>query len=222
MFQRLKRHAPEGITVAAILIAIVAIELRRQPITLYPEGLNWSPPLEASESYPRTVYDSAGTRLTVPSRPKRIVSETLGSDELLFGICAGDQLVGVSSVALDPLYSNVAEESRAHLLPSIDTVEQTGELRPDLVFVASYSSAEKVEQLRATGINVFRLGNFDRVADIQGNARTVGYAVGNDKCAADLIAQMNERISGRVEPVVTPYDGIWHLRLHRGDAQLNR
>jgi iron complex transport system substrate-binding protein len=176
-----------------VLLAIVGIEMRRQPIRLSPEGQRWLPP-EASPSYPRTIFDSADTRLTISVRPRRIVSETLGSDELLFGTCSAHQLVGVSSNARDPLYSNVVEESRARHLPSIKTVEQIVELRPDLVFVASYSSAEQVELLRSTGINVFRLSNFDRIQDIKGNIRAIGYATGNDKCAAALVEKMNQSL----------------------------
>jgi iron complex transport system substrate-binding protein len=199
----LKRHAPEFITIAIVAIAIVGIELRRQAITLAPEALRWSPS-EMSASYPRALFDAAGTRLTITARPRRIVSETLGSDELLFGTCAGDQLVGVSSIARDPLYSNVVEQARERELPSTNTVEQIVELRPDLVFVASYSPAEQVELLRSTGINVFRISNFDRIQDIMGNVRTVGYATGNDRCAAALIARMNESL-GRVAAIASKH-----------------
>jgi len=209
LFRRLKRHAPELITIAALLIAIVVIELRRLPFVLTPGGHKWSPS-QTIGSYPRTVVDSSGNRLRITARPRRIVSETLGSDELLFGTCASDQLVGVSSLARDPQYSNVTSESRTRDLPSIETAEQVVELRPDLVFVASYSVAEKVELLRSTGINVFRLSNFDRIADIMGNVHAVGYATGNDECAAALVAQMTKSLE-RAAAMVTP--GSKHPRL---------
>jgi iron complex transport system substrate-binding protein len=127
--------------------------------------------------------------------PQRIASETLGSDELLFGVCAGDHLAGVSSLALDDRYSNVAEQVKSLSIPTLETVEQTVELRPDLVFVASYSSAEKVELLRSTGIPVFRLNDFDHIDGIISNIRAVGYAVGEDQCAANLASRIEKRLN---------------------------
>jgi iron complex transport system substrate-binding protein len=75
-------------------------------------------------------------------------------------------------------------------IPTIETVEQTVELQPDLVFVASYSSAEQVELLRSTGIAVLRLNDFDHISGIIGNIRAVGYSVGEDQCAANLTSRI--------------------------------
>src|SRR5271163_3170507 len=170
-FVRLRRRAPELITMLAVAIAIVSIELRREMIRLSPEPREWTTLQRAT--YPRVIRDSSGNTLVIGARPRRIVSQTLGSDELLFGVCAGDRLVGVSSVALDGKYSNVADQVRALSLPSVKTVEEVVELNPDLVFVASYSAAEQVELLRATGIGVFRLSNFDHIDGIMSNIRAV-------------------------------------------------
>jgi iron complex transport system substrate-binding protein len=133
--------------------------------------------------------------LTIVAAPRRIVSETLGSDEVLFGVCAGDRLAGVSSVALDDRYSNIADQVRKRSLPTIEDAEQVVELRPDLVFVASYSRAEKVELLRSTGIAVFRLNDFDHNSGIMGNIRSDGYAVGEDQCSANLVSRIEKRLA---------------------------
>jgi iron complex transport system substrate-binding protein len=188
----LRAHAREAIAVAAIAIAIVVIELRRVPIHLSPEPRVWMTPQQAA--YPRIMRDPSGEPLVIASRPRRIVSQTLGSDELLFGVCASDRLVGVSSFALDQKYSNVADQVRKLTLLQVKNAEDVVELRPDIVFVASYSSAEQVELLRSTGTAVFRLSNFDQIDGIISNIRAVGYAVGEDQCATDLVAQMKTKL----------------------------
>jgi iron complex transport system substrate-binding protein len=190
---RLKDRSPELIMIALLIAAIVAIELRREAIRLSPEALEWNSPERGG--YPRVIHDSSGDKMIMAAPPGRIVSETLGSDEVLFGVCAGAQLVGVSSVALDDRYSNVASQVRSLSLPTINTVEQTVELRPDLVFVASYSAAEQVELPRSTGIAVFRLNDFDHVSGIIGNIRAVGFAVGEDQCAANLASRIEKRLA---------------------------
>jgi iron complex transport system substrate-binding protein len=188
----LRRRAPELITILGVLAAIAAIEIRHAAIHLSPAPKVWT--INSNASYPRVMYDSAGERLVIDKKPVRIISQTLGSDELLFGICAGDRLVGASSAALDERYSNVAQQVRLRSLPLVETVEQAVALRPDIVFVASYSSAEQIDLLRATGMEVFRLSNFDRIEGIMSNIRAVGYAVGEDRCAHSLVAEMKQRI----------------------------
>jgi iron complex transport system substrate-binding protein len=189
---RLKQHAPELITIMVLVFAVAAIELRRASIQLSPEPGAWTP--GASDTDPRVIYDSSGEKLVISRRPSRIVSQTLGSDEILFGVCAGDRIVGVSPAALEDRYSNVAAQVRARNLPIIKNPEQATELKPDLVFVARYSSAEQIELLRSTGIAVFRLINFDQIHGIEGNIRAVGCAVGDENCATTLVADMRQRI----------------------------
>jgi iron complex transport system substrate-binding protein len=189
---RISRHAPELCTLFALVVAVVAIEARRAAISLSPTPVAWS--VSANAKYPRLMVDSSGHKLLLARKPQRIASQTLGSDEILFGICAGDQVVGASSAALDEQYSNVVDEVRNRKLPLIKNSEQVIELRPDIVFVASYSSAEEVELLRSTHVAVFRLGNFDHIDGILSNIRAVGYAVDDDSCAAKLMNEMRARV----------------------------
>src|SRR5271163_357623 len=121
LFERLKRHTPELLTGLGLLIAIVLIELRKQPITLSPEPAAW---LEGHPGpFPRELADTTGKTLSIAARPRRIVSQTLGSDELLFGVCAGNQLAGVSEAGLEEEYSNISGEVRARNLQPLAGVE---------------------------------------------------------------------------------------------------
>ena len=189
---RLRQRAPEVMTILGVLAAIAAIELRHGSIHLSPAAKAWT--TNSNASYPRVMYDSSGEQLVIDKKPVRIVSQTLGSDELLFGVYAGGRLVGASSAGLDERYSNVAQQVRLRSLPLVESVEQAVALYPDIVFVGSYSSAEQVDLLRATGMGVFRLSNFDRIEGIMCNIRAVGYAVGEDRCARNLVAEMKQRI----------------------------
>jgi len=166
-------------------------------------------------AFPRTIRDAAGVTLTIPAKPQRIVSQTLGTDEILFAICPPTRIVGVSTFARDGAYSHVVDAVRAAGQPAIDSTETVIGLKPDLIFVASYSRADLIEVLRASGAPVFRFSNFDRIADIMTNIRTVAYAIGEDAAAEQLVADMEARLarvraraaaSGR-RPRVMSYDG---------------
>ena len=75
--------------------------------------------------------------------------------------CRPERLVGLSSLSRDPKYSNVVAEASGHPAPSIESAEDILRLKPDLIFVASYSRAETVQVLESTGAPVYRLANLD-------------------------------------------------------------
>ena len=147
-----------------------------------------------SSSFPRQVIDGGGRPVTIEARPRRIVSQALGTDEILLAICSPERIVGLGKFALDPKYSNVVEQARVAGSPVVQNTEEILQLKPDLVFVASYSRAEIVEQLQSAGARVFRLGNFDRIGGIEENIRVVGHATGDDERAEALVAQMEREL----------------------------
>jgi ABC-type Fe3+-hydroxamate transport system substrate-binding protein len=63
--------------------------------------------------FPRALLDGGGSEVTIRTRPVRIVSQTLGTDEILWAICQRERIVGVSKIGLEPKYSSIAERLRA-------------------------------------------------------------------------------------------------------------
>lgn len=144
--------------------------------------------------FPRELRDAKGETLNLPREPQRIVSQTLGTDEILLAICPAERVVALSHLAEDANYSNVVEEARQIPNRTTQGPEQILQFKPDLIFVASYSRAETIELLHASKAPVFRFANFDSIADIKSNIRTIGYATGTDAAAENLIVQMDEAL----------------------------
>ena len=160
-----------------------------------------------SANFPRTLRDASNNELTIKERPQRIVSQTLGTDEILLSITDSQRVVGFSKFALDPKFSNVVEEARRTGAPAIQNVEDILQLDPDLIFVASYSRAEIVEQLQSAGAPAFRFANFDRLDDVKTNIRTVGRAIGEEERSENLVKQMDDELAeirGRIPEGITP------------------
>src|SRR5262249_29427869 len=132
----------------------------------------------------------------IRSRPVRIVSQTLGTDEILWAICGRERIVGVSKIGLEPKYSPIADELRSANVTPIFDAEEILRLQPDLVFVASYSLAETVESLRASGATVFRYAISDSMGAIKRNFRRVGQSTGEEAKAEKLVEQMKAEPSG--------------------------
>ena len=125
----------------------------------------------------------------------RIVSQALASDEMLFPMVAPERLVGLSALSRDPKYSNVVAEATRHPAPSIESAEDIVRLRPDLIFVTTYSRAETVQVLEATGAPVYRLANFDDLDGVMSNLRRIGAAVGEEAAAERMVADMQRRLA---------------------------
>jgi iron complex transport system substrate-binding protein len=147
---------------------------------------------KGTASFPRELRDASGQTLVIATIPQRIVSQTLGTDEILFAISDSSRIVAVSVLAQDARYSNVVEEARMIGKQATSSAELILSYHPDLIFVASYSRAETVELLQASGAPVFRFAHFRHIADIKSHIKTIGYAIGEDKRAAALIAQMEQ------------------------------
>jgi iron complex transport system substrate-binding protein len=186
-----------ALILVAVAGAVISIEaLRRfssRPAAERPKAQSAAD--AKSSSFPRQVRDGSGQPVTIEARPRRIVSQTLGTDEILLAICSPERIVGLGKFALDPKYSNVVEQARAAGSPVVQNTEEILQLKPDLVFVASYSRAEIVEQLQSAGARVFRLADFDSIEHIEQHIRVIGQATGDDERAAALVAQMERELA---------------------------
>lgn len=191
-----------------ILVAIAGIEgFRRFGQGVKPSVAEQTETSGTGAGFPRTLRDGGGELVTIPAPPRRIVSQTLGTDEILFDICERERIVAFSEVALDPKYSPLATSLRDARALSTRTAEEIIQLDPDLIFVASYSRAELVEQLKSTGTTVFRFTNFSRLEEIARNIRGVGRAVGEEARAEELAVRMErelESIRAGIPPAAKP------------------
>jgi iron complex transport system substrate-binding protein len=163
-------------------------------------GCGTAPPPPAADGarpggFPRTVTDGAGRSIRLAARPVRIVSQALSSDEMLFPMVAPERLVGLSTFSRDPKYSNVLSEATGHPAPSIESAEDIVRLRPDLIFVTTYSRAEMVQVLEASGAPVYRLANFDDLDGVVTNLRRLGAAVGEEAAAERIVGEMQRRLA---------------------------
>jgi iron complex transport system substrate-binding protein len=190
-----------------IVILILWHTLFHPPTSLPPSSPNVpNQPNPATQPFPRSLVDSSGHKLVLPTLPQRIVSQTLMTDEILLAICPPNRLAAVSALAHDRRYSNVVKAAQS-FTPINENVEQILMLNPDLIFVASYSLAETVTLLQATGAPVFRLTHFQNIAAIKNNIITIGYAIGEKPRAIDLVEQMSQKIAAiraRIPQNITP------------------
>jgi iron complex transport system substrate-binding protein len=152
-------------------------------------------PKDFEARYPLAVVDDRGERVLIPSLPERIVSLTQFTDELLLELVEPARILGVSAFAGDPSISNVAAQAAAVAHKLTLNAEVILSMRPDLVFVANWSEADKVRLLRDAGVPVFLIASGVSVEAVQDKIRRVALLVGEPARGEQVIGRMNGRLA---------------------------
>jgi iron complex transport system substrate-binding protein len=128
--------------------------------------------------------------------PKRVVSQTVGTDDLLMALAEPSQIAALSHLARDGRYSPSAPQAQRFPCLNNGEAEDILRFKPDLVLVASYTQAETVTLLRRARVQVLLIDQFDRLEDLYANARRIGKAMGREARAEELIRQWQGRVAG--------------------------
>lgn len=139
------------------------------------------------------------------AEPVRVVSQTVGSDELLLAVAAPEQIAALSHLARDPEFSSVAREAAAYPQIALGDAETVLRFRPTLALFADYSRAELVEQVRRAGVTVLVFDRYKTLDDAHANLRRLAALLGPEAAAraerviADdetRLARLGERLAG--------------------------
>jgi iron complex transport system substrate-binding protein len=139
----------------------------------------------------------------------RVVSQTVGTDELLLALAEPAQIVALSHIARESGFSAVAREAAAYPLLARGDAETILAHRPTLVLAADYSRLELIEQVRRTGVKVIVITRYATLEDAFSNLRLIAAELGGPAPAraeaiiADCtrrVAHLREKLRG-VKPV---------------------
>ena len=155
----------------------------------------------SNRGWPREVETSEGlVRLDGP--PQRVLSYSLGHDEILIALIDTGRFAAVGPFTGDPAYSNVS--GLVVGLPTYEKgVENVLAAQPDLVVVSKFTDADIVDLIEEAGVPVVRPA---LESSAQGNIPTIllmGYMLGVEDRALKLVADIEDRlpkVSERVPP----------------------
>lgn len=153
------------------------------------------------DGFPKVLIDQSGRQVLLPHKPRRIVSATLATDEILLALVEPSRLLAVTYLAVDETISNVPQAAAGVPHTVHADAEQLLALQPDLIFVASYLRPEVVRILQDAALPVFTFQEFESIAAIQGNIRLVAQAVGEETRGEAVVAEMNARLQAVAEPL---------------------
>jgi len=127
----------------------------------------------------------------------RVISQTVGTDELLLAVADPSQVAALSHLARKPEFSAVAEEAEKYpqLAQNCD-LEGALKYNPTLLLCADYSRVEIVSQARRAGLKVIVFSRYRTMEDAYTNLRLIARELGPDAevRAERVIADCERRI----------------------------
>jgi len=143
-------------------------------------------------TYPLTITDDLGRKVTIKAEPRRVVSVLPSSTETLCAISACDRLVGVDDFSNHPPQVNTLPKVGGLYNPNIEAMVA---LKPDLVIVSKYGKL--VEPLERAGITVLAV-NPETYDEVFTKTLTLGTVMNRETQAKNLVTRMRADIA-RVE-----------------------
>lgn len=143
----------------------------------------------------RTALFSLFLSLTAWAGPARVVSQTVGTDELLLAVAQPSEIAALSHLARDGNFSGVAEQAKNY--PNLEAnadAEAVLAFRPTLVLLADYSRADLRKQLERSGTRLIVFDKYATLADCYANLRKLGAALGPiSQARAEAVIESCER-----------------------------
>ncbi|GAB5561917.1 MAG: ABC transporter substrate-binding protein [Synoicihabitans sp.] len=144
---------------------------------------------------------------SVVAEPLRVVSQTVGTDEMLLAVADPEQIVALSHIARERDYSAVAKEAESFAAIDRGDAETILKFRPDLVLVADYSRGELVSQLERAGVELMVFDQYATMEDAFANLRRLANRLGSEAepRAEAVIADVKNRLRNlreRLEGVI--------------------
>jgi iron complex transport system substrate-binding protein len=127
--------------------------------------------------------------------PVRVVSQTVGTDELLLALARPGQIAALSHLSRNPNFSVTAKEAEAYPQLVLGDSETILRHAPTLVLVTDYSRVELVEQIRRSGVRVLVFNRYKTLEDVYANLRLLARELGAEAKAEALIADCESRVT---------------------------
>jgi iron complex transport system substrate-binding protein len=144
---------------------------------------------------PTAILCAVGVAASPASSPRRVVSQTVGTDELLLALADPAQIAALSHLSRDAAFSVEAAKAAAYPKLRSSDAESVIRFNPDLVLEASYSEAATLTLLRRAGVKLVVVEQFESLEDVYANIRTIGAVLGHPDRAEALVRSTEERVA---------------------------
>ncbi|MBI4300223.1 MAG: ABC transporter substrate-binding protein, partial [Chloroflexi bacterium] len=153
-----------------------------------------------NHSWPRRAIGMNG-EVVVKAKPVRLLTLSLGYDEITFALVEPKRVIAVGAVSADSHYSNVAEIVKGipnRVKREAEAIIATGS---DLVVADEFTKPELVQQLTKAGLTVVQSDISSSVEAYADNIRFLAYIYGEEERGEKLVREVRARLD-RVAAII--------------------
>lgn len=143
-----------------------------------------------------TVIDAMGTEVHIAKKPNRILTLAMCTDSMVLGMLPTSSLVGINSLADDPVSSNISEKGKK--IPQKikePSAEEIMALKPDLIIATGWTSADKVATMRELGFPVVVIPLITKLEDIKEAITIISQAIAEEEKGVQIISKMDQELN---------------------------
>lgn len=143
-----------------------------------------------------SVQDDAGRTVTLKAKPKRIVSLTYGTDEIITVLAGTDRIAAYSRHAGNPEISFLRTEDVKKVGKKCqENSETVFSLHPDLVVISTSTGGDAMKTLESMGIPVYVAMSPKTYEQMKQKVRNLGLALGEPDKTKALLQRMDSRMA---------------------------
>lgn len=150
----------------------------------------------AVAGFPRDVEFLAGHRVTIKTRPERIVPASAATVDYLAALVEPSRIAGVPNTALEYSTLLVIEREAWADVPTFDAylAENVLALNPDLVLADPWGAVESNQRLEESGVDVLVLPETRSWAEARSVLLKLGEVLGEEERAAGVVEGLEKRV----------------------------
>jgi iron complex transport system substrate-binding protein len=142
------------------------------------------------------VTDITGETIQMPSKPKRILTLSMSTDEIMLGLVKPGQMAGVNALLDDPVSSNIVDIAKTIPVKITNpSVEEIVSLQPDLIIVPDWGNLEQVGALRELGLKVVVCKGAKSMQEIRETIDLLAAAAGEKERGQVLLQKMDTKLA---------------------------
>lgn len=147
--------------------------------------------------------DADGNIINDLPRPRRIVSLTIRSDEILMELADRETIIALSKWADDPVASNISNEAKQIPQRALASEEMILGMKPDLVIASQSQPYDLIYRLRSLGIPVYVCPLAHSIKDTEKLILDLGKLLHREAQAQQMTGKMEEVIREYSEKVAS-------------------
>lgn len=151
-----------------------------------------------------TVTDDTGVTLQFAEKPKRIVSYSISTDEILMALVEPERIAALSRLVDDPGVSSIVKEAKQ--IPNRvqgQSVEGVLNFKPDLVIIPDFHPPEMLQSARELGLKVYIYKTPSNVEGVKRSIRQLAALTGEKEKGEEIIAKMDAKINRVQQQIAT-------------------